>query len=110
MSILYVVSDNARAGKTAFSASLTSVLNDIGHNVTISKLIFSDNEKSGLNNYSTVLDSSLTSSSNESIDLKDAAQKIKVQLTKCFVRTQTLHEELKNILRFKKVRDFLTFL
>ena len=77
MGILYVVSDNARAGKTAFSASLTSVLNDIGHNVTISKLIFSDNEKSGLNNYSTVLDSSLTSSSNESIDLKDAAQKIK---------------------------------
>ena len=77
MSILYVVSDNAGAGKTALCASLASVLNDIGRKVTVSKPIFADDEKSDHNNYSAVLDSSLTSSSNESIDLNNAVEKIK---------------------------------
>ncbi|MFL2760587.1 MAG: DRTGG domain-containing protein [Dehalococcoidia bacterium] len=77
MSILYVVSDNAGAGKTALCASLASVLNDIGRKVTVSKPIFADDEKSDHDNYSAVLDSSLSSSSNESIDLNNAAEKIK---------------------------------
>ena len=77
MSILYVVSDNAGAGKTALCASLASVLNDIGRKVTVSKPIFADDEKSDRDNYSAVLDSSLSSSSNESIDLNNAAEKIK---------------------------------
>ena len=78
MSILYVVSDNAGAGKTALCASLASVLNDIGRKVTVSKPIFADDEKSDHDNYSAVLDSSLSSSSNESIDLNNAAEKIKL--------------------------------
>ena len=77
MSILYVVSDNAGAGKTALCASLASVLNDIGRKVKVSKPIFADDEKSDHDNYSAVLDSSLSSSSNESIDLNNAAEKIK---------------------------------
>ena len=78
MSILYVVSDNAGAGKTALCASLASVLNDIGHKVMVCKPIFSDNEKSDRNNYSAVLDVSLNGSADESIDLNAAAaQKIK---------------------------------
>ena len=77
MSILYVVSDNAGAGKTALCASLASVLIDIGRKVTVSKPIFADDEKSDHNNYSAVLGSSLSSSSNESIDLNNAAEKIK---------------------------------
>ena len=77
MSILYVVSDNAGAGKTALCASLASVLNDIGRKVTVSKPIFADDEKSDHDNYSAVLDSSLSSSSNESIDLNIAAENIK---------------------------------
>ena len=78
MGILYVVSDNAGAGKTALCASLASVLNDIGRKVTVSKPIFADDEKSDHDNYSAVLDSSLSSSSNESIDLNNAAEKIKL--------------------------------
>ena len=78
MSILYVVSDSAGAGKTALCASLASVLNDIGQKVKVCKPIFSDNEKSDRNNYSAVLDVSLNGSANESIDLNaTAAEKIK---------------------------------
>ena len=79
MGILYVVSDNSGAGKTALCASLASALNDIGHKVTVSKPIFSDDESSDHNNYSATLDSFLNSSSNESIDLNDdATAKIKL--------------------------------
>ncbi|PKB60378.1 MAG: hypothetical protein BZY65_01355 [SAR202 cluster bacterium Ae2-Chloro-G2] len=79
MGILYVVSDSAGAGKTALCASLASALNDIGHKVTVSKPIFSDDESSDHNNYAIVLDSFLNSSSNESMELNDdAIAKIKV--------------------------------
>ena len=79
MGILYVVSDSAGAGKTALCASLASTLNDIGHKVTVSKPIFSDDESSDHNNYAIVLDSFLNSSSNESMELNDdAIAKIKV--------------------------------
>ena len=77
MGILYVVSDNAGAGKTALCASLGSTLSDAGYNVKASKPIFSDDESSDYNNYSAVLDSSLNNSSNESINLNDASEKIK---------------------------------
>ena len=77
MGILYVVSDNAGAGKTALCASLVSTLSDAGYNVKASKPIFSDDESSDYNNYSAVLDSSLNNSSNESINLNDASEKIK---------------------------------
>ncbi len=79
MGILYVVSDNDGAGKTALCASLASLLTDIGYEVRVSKPIFTDDERSDHNNYSSVLDSSLNSFSNGSIDLNDdAAAKIKL--------------------------------
>ena len=79
MGILYVVSDNAGAGKTALCASLASTLNATEHKVIVSKPIFSDDESTDHDKYSAVLDSSLNSISSEPINLDTAAEIIRTK-------------------------------
>jgi len=77
MGILYVVSDTDRAGKTSFCASLASVLIDMGHKVSVSKAIFSEQDKEDLDSYSSVLDSNFRKLPGLSFDVSDVGEEIK---------------------------------
>ena len=77
MGILYVVSDTDGAGKTSFCASLASVLLDMGHKVSVSKAIFSEQDKEDLDSYSSVLDANFSKLPGQSFDVSDVGEEIK---------------------------------
>ena len=77
MGILYVVSDTDRAGKTSFCASLASVLMDMGHKVSVSKAIFSEQDKEDLDRYCSVLGSNFSKLSGQSFDVSTVGAEIK---------------------------------
>ena len=77
MGILYVVSDTDGAGKTSFCASLGSVLMDMGHKVSVSKAIFSEQDKEDLDSYSSLLDSNFSKLPGQSFDVSDVGEEIK---------------------------------